>query len=117
MDYKGATIFIVVMTVELILLAIFLPKLDKKAKALSQSIVKVTYQGTVPKKVRKREGAGLGLLLYGPLATMIATAIHPRFETYHRFSVHYDNGKVITVECAADSRQYDNLMNRVNWDE
>ena len=115
LDYKGAIIFIAIMAVEFILLAIFLPKLDKKLKLQEENIVKVIYLGTVPRKVRDTEGAGSSLLLYGLLATMVAAAMHPRIETYHRFSVHYDTGKVRTVECASDSEEYDKLMNHVRY--
>ena len=101
------------MAVEFILLAIFLPKLDKKLKLQDENIVKVIYLGTVPRKVRDTEGAGSSLLLYGLLATMVAAAMHPRIETYHRFSVHYVDGKSRTIECAGDSEEYDKLMSRV----
>ena len=98
-------------------------KVDFKAECdaltgrLGRKIVEVKLLGAGSTDYRSFGGAVVGGMVAGPIGAVIGGAHGGKGKQRQRFAVKYDDGSVEIKEVRVNSREYNQLMKYVNWDD
>lgn len=84
---------------------------------LGRKIVEVKLLGAGSTSYRSFGGAVVGGMVAGPLGAVIGGTQGGKGKQRQRFAVKYDDGSVVIREARVNSREYNELMKYVSWDE
>lgn len=84
---------------------------------LGRKIVEVKLLGAGSSDYRSAGGALLGGMVAGPLGAVIGGTHGGSGKQKQRFAVKYSDGSVAIKEVRVNSREYNELMKHVDWDE
>ena len=84
---------------------------------LGRKIVEVKLLGAGSTDYRSFGGAVVGGMAAGPLGAVIGGAHGGGGKQRQRFAVKYDDGSVVIREVRVNSREYNELMKYVNWED
>ena len=96
-------------------------KFDDPMKALTsrlgRKIVEVKLLGAGSTDYRSFGGAAVGGMVAGPLGAVIGGTHGGGGKQKQRFAIKYDDGSVVIKEVRTNSREYNELMKYVDWDD
>lgn len=84
---------------------------------LGRKIVEAKLLGAGSTDYRSFGGAVVGGMVAGPIGAVIGGAHGGKGKQRRRFAVRYDDGSVVIKEVRVNSREYNELMKYVSWDD
>lgn len=91
--------------------------MDALASRLGRKIVEVKLLGAGSTDYRSFGGAVVGGMVAGPIGAVIGGAHGGKGKQRQRFAVKYDDGSVEIKEVRVNSREYNELMKYVDWED
>lgn len=126
-DFIVILFLMVVVGVTIGLIAYYAPKskrpkdygeaMNSLTSRLGRKIVEVKLLGAGSTDYRSLGGAVFGGMVAGPIGAVIGGAHGGKGKQRQRFAVKYDDGSVVIKEVRVNSREYNELMKHVSWDE
>lgn len=92
-------------------------RVDALTNRLGRKIVEVKLLGAGSTDYRSVGGAVVGGMVAGPLGAVIGGAHGGKGKQRQRFAVKYDDGSVVIKEVRVNSREYNELMKYVSWED
>lgn len=92
-------------------------KMDALTNRLGRKIVEVKLLGAGSTDYRSVGGAVVGGMVAGPLGAVIGGAHGGKGKQRQRFAVKYEDGSVVIKEVRVNSREYNELMKYVDWED
>lgn len=92
-------------------------RMDALTNRLGRKIVEVKLLGAGSTDYRSIGGAVVGGMVAGPLGAVIGGAHGGKGKQRQRFAVKYDDGSVVIKEVRVNSREYNELMKYVSWED
>lgn len=90
---------------------------DALTSRLGKKIVEVKLLGAGSTDYRSFGGAVVGGMVAGPIGAVIGGAHGGKGKQRQRFAVKYDDGSVVIKEVRVNSREYNELMKYVSWED
>lgn len=92
-------------------------KMDALTSRLGKKIVEVKLLGAGSTDYRSFGGAVIGGMVAGPIGAVIGGAHGGKGKQRQRFAVKYEDGSVVIKEVRVNSREYNELMKYVDWND
>lgn len=92
-------------------------RMDALTNRLGRKIVEVKLLGAGSTDYRSIGGAVVGGMVAGPLGAVIGGAHGGKGKQRQRFAVKYDDGSLVIKEVRVNSREYNELMKYVSWED
>lgn len=90
---------------------------DALTNRLGRKIVEVKLLGAGSTDYRSFGGAVVGGMVAGPIGAVIGGAHGGKGKQRQRFAVKYEDGSVVIKEVRVNSREYNELMKYVSWED